>query len=137
MNLSTEVKESVIIFFDGSRKFVTKNQADFIITESTGSKKGIVIDGSFRTFSSISKVLAISEFYQEYPEEQPNLIQRWEEPREYISIEKKAWSKTKWLKGLIAGLKEYIDEKGGIENCNQWTRETIAKWENRLLELNK
>lgn len=69
--LSTDVKNQVIIFHDKSKKFVTKQQAEVVINQSTTAAKGIKIDGSFIGFSSISKILSLQEFYNQYPDERP------------------------------------------------------------------
>ena len=54
---------------------------------------------------------------------------------EYVPIEKRAMNNPFWLKSMIKGLKQFIDSKGGIENCQPQTKETLNKWEMKLNEL--
>jgi hypothetical protein len=71
--LSTKVDEqSVIVFHDKSKKWVTKAQAEHIFNASCEpGQKGILIDGSFYTFSAISKILSLKDFYDQFPDERP------------------------------------------------------------------
>lgn len=69
MNLSTEVKnQSVIVFHDGAKKWISEKQAEFIMNQD-GSRKTIILDGSMYNLSSIAKILSYSEYYEQYPPE--------------------------------------------------------------------
>lgn len=114
--LSTEVKNTVIIFHDGSRKFITNRQADIVISQSTTAAKGIKIDGSFIAFSSISKILTLQEFYNEYPDERPPETQNkvFTTPAgdmldRVISPLKLKQQRIRAFEQMIKGIKKYID----------------------------
>ena len=68
--LSTEVKYAVIIFHDKSRKFINEQQYNGIIGPYTNPDVAkLDIGGALYSKPSISKILAMEEFYDEYPEE--------------------------------------------------------------------
>jgi len=68
--LSTTTYEYVIVFTDKSNKFISKFEHDKIIDESTDPEiGGIELRGSYIRFHSIAKILAIDEFYEQYPDE--------------------------------------------------------------------
>lgn len=73
MSLQTEVKNHVIIFIDKSKQYITEVQANAIMERSSNIQfKNIQIDESLINFSSISKILTLEDFYQQYPEEKPS-----------------------------------------------------------------
>ena len=73
--LSTEIKNQVIVFHDKSHKFITQAQASLIFQASGTNAKSITTPAlGMITFSAIAKVMSIDDFYTEYPqhrEEQP------------------------------------------------------------------
>lgn len=71
MNLTTEVKNKVVVFHDGSREHITSEQEKAIFQMTGGVVKGIKINGNYYAFSGISKILNIEDFYIQYPDERP------------------------------------------------------------------
>ncbi len=111
--ISTDLKTSVIIFHDKSRKFITKAQESLIFQASGSSAKSITTPAlGMITFSAIAKVMDIKDFYDEYPDERPETREEWKETKEeHIPIEKMAELSKEKLKGLLKGLKQYLDEE--------------------------
>ena len=72
MNLTTEVNNQVIIFHDGSRLFVTDKQVEKITEQIQLGQKGIWINKNYYTFSSISKIISLKDFYDQYPDQMPD-----------------------------------------------------------------
>jgi len=105
MNLSKDVKDHIIIFNDGSKKMITENQFNAITQMSSGQKDSLVIDGSLIKFHSISKLLSMDEFYEQYPDQRP---QQYDKNEEYISPITNASPKATKL--MLKGLKQYCDE---------------------------
>ena len=67
--LTTEKKTQVIVFHDGSYKFITDQQAALIFQASTTSAKSITtFNLGFIQFSAIAKVISVNDFYIQYPE---------------------------------------------------------------------
>jgi hypothetical protein len=134
--LTTEVKTNVIIFHDKSKKMITNTQAQIIFKESGTEKKSILIDGSLITFSSISKVLTLEEFYNEYPTEKPNIVPEWKETAtDYRPLSDVASGNPKWLKGLIKGLKQYITENPESPKAMEMLKKFVTTYRQRYGEL--
>lgn len=68
---STEVNTHVIIFFDGSRKYIPTAIADRMFAADS-EIKNVTFNGSLINLASISKILSLEEFYEQYPKEQPD-----------------------------------------------------------------
>jgi|TARA_R100000501_G_C2589266_1_gene89862 hypothetical protein len=111
MNISTEVRDCVIIFHDGAKQFVSAAQAETILRQSTQpGARGITVNASYISFGSISKILTIEEFYSQFPSEIP------EKPKEY-NAEWPDRTDQEWdtyfarmKTGIIRGLQRYCDE---------------------------
>jgi hypothetical protein len=71
MNLSTEIRDCVLLFHDKTYKFITKTQEDAFYAQSVTIAKGIKIDGKFVAFSSVSRTMELEDFYMSYPEHRP------------------------------------------------------------------
>ncbi len=81
MTLPTTQKfNSVIVYHDGSRKFITKPQEDLIFGAMNAGNKNIITPllGQI-TFSAIAKVLSLSDFYDQYPDEMPETRNTFDE----------------------------------------------------------
>ena len=115
MQLSTEVKnESVIIFHDKGEKWITEKQADYVLEQSCQpNAKGIKLDGSFYTFSSMAKILSEKDYYEQYPDKRPETKNVFEEfygnTRDYTPMERTAEQSKNQFSGLLKGLKSFID----------------------------
>ncbi len=77
---TTQVFDSVIVYHDGSRKFITKAQEALIFGAMNAGNKNIITPllGQI-TFSAIAKVLAIKDFYDQYPDEMPDTRNTFDE----------------------------------------------------------
>ena len=121
--LSIKVEEqSVIVFHDKSKKWVTKAQAEHIFNASCEpGQKGILIDGSFYTFSSISKILSLKDFYDQFPDERPaETRNQFEEQYGSLGNQqiRKPTGRAKEL--MLSGLATYIrDNPNRCENAKK------------------
>jgi len=111
-------RNMVIIFFDGSKRFITQPQAEQILNQSClPGIDGIHLDKTFYfKFSSISKILSLQEFYGQYPKEVPEELSESETLAEYRKIEKPNLTESqakerqiRKLEGLIRGVTDYIN----------------------------
>ena len=130
--LSNEVNLShYIVFHDGSTMVVDKAQAEFLMEQSCKKDiKGCVVGNAFITFSSISKILDAHDYYAQYPEKAPTEHDEFIAPKSnYTSIEKMAERRQNAFRGILKGLKQFIDEQlaEGIT-----LRTAIAVYEEKL-----
>ena len=124
----------VIVFFDKTTKYVTKEQADFIMAQSGNSElKGITIGKSYYKFSGISKIQELDEYYAENPDERPITPTVFQEyyngTREYEPVERTAEQYKDMFSGLLKGLKKFIDEELGKKIT---PKNAIAFYTNKL-----
>lgn len=135
----------VIVFHDGSRKFITKPTHDAIWSLSGSGQEKLKIGDSLIAFSSIAKILSLSEFREQYPNEQTDLFYKPLTP--LLEIPKLTNTKNPlWLKDMIKGLKRYItstEENPVMPNGKDaaWYQGTdaplaiLCDWEKRLKNL--
>ena len=106
--ITTNLQNYIIVFFDGSVKFITQKEYEAIMTQSTNNflKEIILTDKCKYTFSNMSKVLSLSEYYSQYPDRiphmPPNQHNHQEKLIDLISVE--------GMPSLLRGLKQAIDE---------------------------
>jgi len=58
------------------------------------------------------------------------------ELKDLQNLYSKPKNNTFWLETMIKGLKEDIENKGGIEKASEATKELLKKWEDKLKEKN-
>lgn len=114
----------VIIFKDKSKKFISKEEFDFI---AKGSGSSFFLNGNRYDFFSVSKILDIDEYYQEYPDQRPELIKDYSNVKP-VKITKERWAKG--MKGLIKGYKSYFDGR----EMNGEQKLFLMKMDRRLWE---
>lgn len=66
--LTTNPKTHIVIFHDRSEKSITQREADALFQ---AREDFVRVDGQVINLKSVSKVLTISEYYQQYPEKRP------------------------------------------------------------------
>lgn len=113
MQISTNVTTHVIIFHDGSKKFINQKAYDQIWKNvETGIEK-IAMGGNIFHFASISKIISLEEYYNQYPDERPAptmkdvgkiMAEKGIGLREIINRE----NDTRHIESMIKGLKNYI-----------------------------
>lgn len=107
--LSTESKSAVIVFHDGSEVFISQEQYETLLTNySNPDLKDFRINNSLYTKSSISKVLSLEEFYEEYPKKKPEPVKE-NQFLKYEGLPSRVPENA--LPSLIKGLKRFIDEQ--------------------------
>lgn len=110
--LINEVKNYVMVFHDSSYKFITAKQAEYIL-EQNGSIKGMQIDGCYITLSSIAKLLPINEFYDQYPDKQPEYRKEFvfDAQENYLSLDEQLKFNEERKYKFLQGLNEFIENK--------------------------
>ena len=115
MNLQTQVKTNVIVFTDGSNKFITKEIADKIVKITITPQlkvEGITIGNNYIKLTQIAKLLTTEEFYEQYPDKRSDPRLNYLGDNYYQGDGKKLkYNRINALKGMIKGLQEYIDSR--------------------------
>lgn len=113
--LSSNPITQVIIFHDGSKKFITESQASLIMQSSNGQNKSITTPNlGMISFSSIAKVITLKEYYEQYPDQVPEYRKETnlnELPKQYETLEQQLEGHKNQFKGVLKGLKSFIDEE--------------------------
>ncbi len=127
--LSTQVQDHVIIFHDGARKFITKQQAALLFQNP--SKTITTPQLGFISMPSIARIIEIEEFYSQFPDERPEYRPEFKpEPREtYKSIEEQSLGDVRRRSGLVRGLQLVIDEEDAKGRPAMNAREILEKWQ--------
>jgi hypothetical protein len=123
----------IILFHDKSKKEISDEQYAKLIQSSVSGVKGIEIGGSFYTFSSIAKIPKKEDFEREYPEEAPearNVFQElYGDTRDYKPLEQTTKNEQNQARGILKGLKKFIDEEMAKGQKPKWA---IEKYTSRL-----
>ncbi len=109
--LSTEQKNKVIIFHDGSKLFITSQQEELIYQISGTPTKHIRIDGNMYAFSTMAKIIDLKDYYDQYPEQRPETREEIKIETDNRTLEQIAESSKENYQGLLKGLKQFIDEE--------------------------
>ena len=138
--VSNNVLTHIVIFHDGSKKHINESQASLLFQASTGNKKSITTPQlGMITFSSISKILEIKDYYEQYPAETPSRLQEFkpESRKEYKTIEEMALSDESRRNGLIIGITKFIqsEEKKGRNPVN--AKAILERWLNKKTDQSK
>lgn len=110
--LTKHEPQSVIVFFDGTRKFISTKQADALFQLSTKQQQ-FMVDGGMYKFSAISKIITLEEFYRQFPNEKPSGLDYYDGGNE-MSVEERIKNyrpekRINAIKGMLKGLNEFID----------------------------
>ena len=108
--LSTELNEWVILQHSGGKKYITEETAQRIIAGMGQGASGFKdsITGEWMTFSSISDVISMKEYYRRFPDKIPASSKEFE-GEEIIPMT--AEQIKKMQEGLLKGLKRFIDNR--------------------------
>ena len=95
----------VILFFDGSKKFLTTKMAQLILANSLSEADGFQLpsNAGYIRFSAIQKILLLGEYYQQYPDQRPVQLKKFESaPKPFWEHAKsgKAWEQIKAVAGI-------------------------------------
>ncbi len=128
--LSANPATHILIFKDGSKKYLNQKGYDVIWSKLEAGKKEILLNGSLISFSSISKILSLGEYFDQYPNERPFYQDRYKDLAGlgYEGIIKSVPCQR--LEQMIIGIKRYINS-----DRNQKTgypEELLAIMEGRL-----
>jgi hypothetical protein len=103
--VSTELKTHVLVFKDGSVKFINKVENEFIERDKAAGCQGSYISGGFIDFKMIGKHLDAWEYYRQYPQNRPD-------PYPKFDSSKYAWKApddtNRAIRELTRGLERYI-----------------------------
>jgi len=124
----------IILFHDHSRRLITEADSQIYFQGRRQGKTAMIIDGGSYAFSSMAKVLSVQEFYEQYPAERPQKTAENKFPTldEMINV---APNRIRALKGIIAGLKNYIS--GPEYQGTKKPIELLKVMEERLFEAQK
>lgn len=125
MQISTELKQNVIIFKDGSNKWITDPVYQQLISLGEGEK--FTVDGNLYDYNMISKVLSRDEFYKEYPENELPMYPTLKTYNVPIKHDRK-----RALGCMIRGIKSYINSDYQGTDA---PKEILKKWERRYANL--
>jgi len=117
----------VIVFHDDSTTQITEKQYNAIVG---GEAKFIRLNGQLIARTSIAKILSLSDYYDQYPNKKPTVYE--DKFKQYESIEQRAVSRPNWIKGIIKGIQQHIDEQGGAEHASKGSLELLTKWQKKL-----
>lgn len=129
MELTKEVREYIVLFIDGSKKFLTKKQFTILMQASGGRAKGVVMDNSFIAFSSISKIMELEEYYKQYPDKRP------QEYKKMKAEKSEEWTKEKRINAMQNMRKGVLKYKNGRGKGGKQVDDLIARIDNRIHEL--
>lgn len=76
MEITTETKNHVVIFKDKSKKWINDKVFETLFTLENNGK--FSVDGGIYDYNMVSKVLSRKEYYEEYPEDRPQVIKEFE-----------------------------------------------------------
>ncbi len=120
---SKDVSTHVIIFKDKSKKFINQKAFDIFWREAEKGKTEVLINKTIISIPSIAKLISVSDYYNQYPDERNSYIPLFEVK------EKKQYNRNA-LRGMTEGLRKYI-----ASACYQGTnnpKELLALMENKL-----
>lgn len=125
--ISTEVKRNIILFKDGSQKWITDSVYQQLVEMSEGGK--FTVDGNMYDYNMINKVLSNEEFYKEYPQNQPPVYNFLED----LGVKFIKHDRKRALEKMIEGIKGYIssEQYRGTEA----PKEILKSWERRYARL--
>lgn len=131
----------IILFHDKSKKEITDEQYAKLLEVSATGAKGIEIGKSFYTFSSMAKIPNKEDYQREYPEEMPEARNVFEElygnTRNYTPIESTAEQNKNRSRGLLKGLKQFIEgEPKGRKQLNalKMYQEKLDKYKRKFAD---
>lgn len=68
-------KDHVIVYHDGSRKWVSAKVAEMVLIKSCDKDlQATIINGEHFKFSAIAKIIPKEEFFEQYPDERPEEV---------------------------------------------------------------
>lgn len=119
-----------ILFFDKSIKEITEADYSAIIESAMNDAPSFSLDGNLIKHSAYQQILNETEFYKQYPNYKPVVYE--DKFAKYDSIERKISNNTNWIKGVIKGIQQHIDEQGGFEMASQGSKDLLLKWQNKF-----
>lgn len=107
----------VILQHNKAVEFIDEKTMELMTAGMVQGAKGMKRkDGTFLPFSSIADTLTLDQYYAKYPDARPSLERTAEqiaaERDKYKPIEFQASKRQKAYRGLLQGLKKFIDENG-------------------------
>lgn len=123
----TKQSTDVILFIDKSIIFISDENGQ--IKKACLEKDRVVISGNIINTASISKILSVSEFYEQYPDKKP-VVRKEFNANSFIV--KRLENEKAPLEGMIRGLKKYINsnENQGTGNPERMLKKLETKLQN-------
>ena len=139
--LPEKLKKYVLIGYDGSRTFVSDELGKKVIMlkgNHTTSKDSILIKdlGTGIDLPSISKVMPIEEFYNQYPKERPETVSTSQNNFNKLPPPS-PMAREKFLRKSLSILEKKIKLMGGLHKCNDFTQTMYKSIKKKLGEKNE
>ena len=109
--ISTSVASYIVVFKDGSKKFLNEKAYRFIWDESLKEKPIIHIGGQLINLSSIKVLCSLEDYYVQYPNDRP--VQNYKDftGQGVLGVLEKHKDNKVGLKGMIKGMKHFLSDK--------------------------
>lgn len=110
--ITTEVKNYIIVFFDKSKLWITQGDYDVLqAAYSDPDAKMVQLGSSTYNLSGIDKILTMEEFYEAYPDQRPDPLssKNFEKPDDVPDYRGEKLSRN-GLASMIKGMQGAIEE---------------------------
>jgi hypothetical protein len=130
------IDDYMLIFNDESTKRITKGQADQVIATSGGLSRFLILDGVMINFSNIARLLPIREYYEQFPDERPEVARDYTNYREeYVGFQRTYLTKEALIKKYLMIWKRQRDSigfervTGGLDGLILWAEKKLKDFE--------
>lgn len=107
-SLTTDPCTHVIVFYDGSKKFITTRQYQLILEASSKELKSISTSQlGFISFGAISKIPEIEDYYNQYPDERPDYRAEYQPEEDTRTSQQKEHDYQRVRQGIVKGLQGF------------------------------
>ena len=122
--LTTNLKNYILITFTRSKYYITPKQAEDI--SKMGSNEKIILDGATINTSSIAEILSLEDYYNSHPEERPK-----SETPEFKPPEDIPYSAKRHLNALKSIRRGFVKHFDGRE-MSIGQKEMLKRMDNRI-----
>lgn len=107
-SLTADPCTHVIVFYDGSKKFITARQYQLILEASSKELKSISTSQlGFISFGAISKIPEIEDYYNQYPDERPDYRAEYQPEEDTRTSQQKERDYQRVRQGIVKGLQDF------------------------------
>lgn len=107
-SLTTDPCTHVIVFYDGTKKFITTKQYQIILEASSRELKSVSTSQlGYISFGAISKIPEIEDYYNQYPEERPDYRAEFQPKIDNRTPEQQERDYQRVRQGIVKGLQDF------------------------------